>query len=148
MTQTVLNEGLSERKMNQPMIRIADFHHARAHRTSVVLLAVLALAACSGSNVKPGESLADAETAVARAERARISDYDAVSWKAARDNLGKARAASGAEETEISSRWFAARAKADAELGIARAERARLAALTMSLKREIETLQAPAGETP
>lgn len=148
MEQTVLNEGLNVRKKNRPMIRITDFHSARTLGSSTVLLAVLLLAACGGSNVKPGESLADAETAVARAERARIGDYDAASWKAARENLGKARAASGSKEAEISSRWFAARAKADAELGIARAERARLAALTMSLKREIETLQAPAGEAP
>lgn len=113
------------------------------------LLIMLGLSACAGRNGKPGESLADAETAVARAERARIGDYDAASWKAARDNLARARAASGAKETEITSRWYAAQAKADAELGIARAERSRLAALTMSLKREIETLQSPgSGVTP
>lgn len=109
----------------------------------------LALAGCAGKNAKQGSSLAEAETAVARAERARIGDYDPASWKAARENLAKARAASGAKETEVSARWFAAQAKADAELGIARAERARLAALTMSLKREIDALQAPnAGGTP
>lgn len=133
---------------NQPMTRIADFHPALARRTWATPLAALLLAACSGPTVKPGDSLADAETAVARAERARISDYDAASWKAARENLAKARAASGAKETEVTSRWYAAEAKADAELGIARAERARLSALTMSLKREIEALQTPAGDTP
>ncbi|MDP3295399.1 MAG: DUF4398 domain-containing protein [Nevskia sp.] len=113
------------------------------------LLILLGLSACAGRNAKPGESLTEAETAVARAERARIGDYDAASWKAARDNLARARAASGSKETEATSRWYAARAKADAELGIARAERSRLAALTLSLKRDIETLQSPAtGVTP
>lgn len=127
---------------------------ARASTAAIMLLSLgLGLAGCAGNTPKPGDSLADAETAVARAERARISDYDAASWKAARENLAKARQASGSKETEITSRWYASRAKADAELGIARAERARLAALTMSLKREIETLQpgsaaAPAGDTP
>ncbi len=131
------------------MIDNAELHYRRLGVASAMLLVVLSLAACSGRNAKPGESLADAETAVARAERARISDYDSVSWKAARDNLARARAASGNKETEITSRWYAARAKADADLGIARAERSRLAALTMSLKREIETLQSPApGVTP
>lgn len=114
-----------------------------------MLLIALSLVACAGRNAKPGESLADAETAVARAERERIADYDSVSWKAARDNLARARAASGAKETEITSRWYAARAKADADLGIARAERSRIAALTMSLKREIETLRSPgSGDAP
>lgn len=104
-------------------------------------LLLVGLTACSGRNAKPGDSLADAETAVARAERARIGDYDAASWKAARENLALARANSAAKETEIAARWYASRAKADAELGVARAERARLAALTASLKREIEDLQ-------
>lgn len=115
------------------------------HLGGCALAAVLALSlgACAGRNAKPGIALADAETAVARAERARVGDYDSASWKAARENLAKARASSGAKETEITSRWYAARAKADADLGVARAERSRLAALTMSLKREIETLQSP-----
>ncbi len=131
------------------MIDNAERHSRRLWLAPAALLLMLGLAACSGRNAKPGESLADAETAVARAERARISDYDSASWKAARDNLARARAASGLKETEITSRWYAARAKADAELGIARAERARLAAQNMSLKRDIETLQSPgSGATP
>ncbi len=101
---------------------------------------LLAAAGCSGKNLKPGSSLADAETAVARAERARIGDYDPVSWKAARDNLALARASSGSKEADVEARWFAARARADAELGLVRAERARLAALTAALKREIAAL--------
>lgn len=109
------------------------------------LTAVLALTACSGKTVKPGNSLAEAETAVARAERARIGDYDPASWKAARENLAQARASSGSKEADLAARWFAARAKADAELGVVRAERARLAALTSSLKREIATLAPPAA---
>jgi len=111
------------------------------------LSVVLALAGCAGKTLKQGSSLAEAETAVARAERARIGDYDPASWKAARENLAQARASSGSKEADLAARWFAARAKADADLGIARAERARLAALTASLKREIATL-APAAAVP
>jgi hypothetical protein len=109
------------------------------------LAAALTLAACSGKNVKPGVSLAEAETAVARAERARIGDYDPTSWKAARENLVQARAAAVNEPADGAGRWFAARAKADAELGLVRAERARLSALTASLKREILVLAPPAA---
>lgn len=109
------------------------------------LSALLALAGCAGKNAKPGTTLAEAETAVARAERARIGDYDPASWKAARENLAQARASSGSKEADIASRWFAARAKADAELGMVRAERARLSALTMSLKREITALSPAAA---
>lgn len=113
------------------------------------LAAALTLAACSGKNVKPGASLADAETAVARAERARIGDYDPLSWKAARENLAQARAAAVNAPADGAGRWFAARAKADAELGLVRAERARLSALTASLKREISVLAPPeAPATP
>ena len=108
--------------------------------------ALLALSACSGKNAKPGSTLAEAETAVARAERARIGDYDPASWKAARENLAQARASTGSKEADLAARWFAARAKADAELGIVRAERARLGALTLSLKREISQLSPPAIE--
>lgn len=145
-TQRTMNNN---RMLNEPR----GAQPATRRNTLAVLLLGLGLAACAGNAPKPGDSLADAETAVARAERARISDYDAASWKAARENLAKARQASGSKETEITSRWYASRAKADAELGIARAERARLAALTMSLKREIETLQpgnaaAAAGDAP
>jgi len=110
------------------------------------LAALLALSACSGKNAKPGSTLAEAETAVARAERARIGDYDPASWKAARENLAQARASTGSKEADLAARWFAARAKADAELGIVRAERARLGALTLSLKREISQLSPPAAE--
>ena len=105
-----------------------------AARALFVLAAALTLAACGGKNVKPGASLAEAETAVARAERARIGDYDPTSWKAARENLAQARAAAVNAPADGAGRWFAARAKADAELGLVRAERARLSALTASLK--------------
>ena len=121
-------------------------------RAAVVTLLLAALAAgCGGGKAaRPGDSLADAETAVARAERARISDYDPASWKAARENLAQARSAAGGTDKDAvtRSRWYAARARADAELGMARAERSRLAALTQSLKREIAGLQAPPASPP
>jgi len=120
---------------------------ASAGLVALGIAAVLALSACGGKNTKPGSTLAEAETAVARAERARIGDYDPASWKAARENLAQARASTGSKEADLAARWFAARAKADAELGIVRAERARLGALTQSLQREIATLApAPAVE--
>lgn len=109
---------------------------------------VAGLAACAGGrNVKPGIALAEAEAAVARAERARIGDYDPASWKAARENLAEARRLDGntATDAAANTRWYAARAKADAELGLTRAERARLVALTQALKREVATLQAGAA---
>ena len=111
-----------------------------------MLMLALAAAGCAGRSAKPGNSLAEAETAVARAERARIGDYDPASWKAARENLAQARAAATAtdKDAEVAARWLAARAKADAELGLVRAERARLSALTLSLKREIAALAPPA----
>ncbi len=125
----------------------AATRHSKTRLSALGLVAVMALSACSGKNAKPGSTLAEAETAVARAERARIGDYDPASWKAARENLAQARASTGSKEADLASRWFAARAKADAELGIVRAERARLGALTLSLKREIATL-APAPPAP
>lgn len=124
---------------------------AQATAASIGLAAViaaLAISGCSGKNTKPGSSLADAETAVARAERARIGDYDPMSWKAARENLALARESTGSKEADLAGRWFAARAKADAELGLVRAERARLSALTLALKREIASLSPPAAATP
>lgn len=122
----------------------AATRQASASLAALGLAAVLALSACSGKNAKPGSGLAEAETAVARAERARIGDYDPASWKAARENLAQARASTGSKEADLAARWFAARAKADAELGLVRAERARLSALTLSLKREIAALAPPA----
>ena len=109
---------------------------------------LLAAAGCAGRNTQPGSSLAEAETAVARAERARIGDYDPASWKAARDHLAQARALAGSKDADLASRWFAARARADAELGLVRAERARLAALTQSLKREIAASSATPATDP
>lgn len=116
---------------------------ARRALTAAVLAAAL-LSACGGKTVKPGSSLDEAEAAVARAERARIADYDAASWRAAKENLLLARSNSASKDTEAASRWYAARAKADAEVGIARSERARLYALNQSLKREISQLQSAA----
>ena len=72
----------------------------RAAAMSLLLLAALA-SGCGGTKAaKPGDSLADAETAVARAERARIGDYDPASWKAARENLAQARAAAGGTDKD------------------------------------------------
>lgn len=124
----------------------------RARLPTLLAIAVLAgLTACAGGrNAKPGTSLADAETAVARAERARIGDYDPNSWKAARENLAEARRLDGstAADAPATARWYAARARADAELGLTRAERARLAALTQALKREVAELQGGTSKAP
>jgi len=121
---------------------------ARRALTAAVL-AVALLSACGGKTVKPGNSLDEAEAAVARAERARIADYDAASWRAAKENLALARSNNGSKDTEAAARWYAARAKADADVGIARSECARLYALNQALKREISQLQGtPPAATP
>lgn len=115
----------------------------KAAAPAVALVLLLAAGCSGGKAAKPGDSLADAETAVARAERARIGDYDPASWKAARANLAEARSAADGTDKDAAtvSRWYAARARADAELGVTRAERSRLAALTQALRREITSLQ-------
>lgn len=114
------------------------FKHHHLGRAAL-LFATLSLAAClGGRSAKPGDTLANAEQAVARAEQARVGDYDAADLRAARENLAAARAAANDPAQAPQVRWLAARAKADAELGIARAERSRLLALTTALQRELD----------
>ena len=122
------------------------FKHRNLSRAAL-LLATLSLAACFGARApKPGDSLASAEQAVARAEQARVGDYDAADLRAARENHAAARAATNDPAQAAQARWLAARAKVDAELGLARAERSRLLALTTALQRELD--ERAAAPTP
>lgn len=108
----------------------------------------LLLSGCLGGRApKPGNSLTEAEVAVTRAEQARVGDYDSVSMSHAHENLAAARSAAakvGDKDAALQSRWYAARAKADAELGIAHAEATRLRALTLAAQREIDDHNAAA----
>ncbi|GAC1624674.1 MAG: hypothetical protein NVS9B10_10900 [Nevskia sp.] len=127
-----------------------------AAATGFACAAVLLAAACSGGRAaKPRDSVADAELAVTRAEQARVGDYDAVDLRHARENLSAARAALAAageggkdRNRDEQARWLAARAKVDAELGLARAEGSRLLAQTRAVQREIDERLAPAKAAP
>lgn len=91
--------------------------------TVAATLAALLLAGCASGRARlPGESLANAENAVARAELARTGDYDAGDLRAANAQLDAARSSARDKNQDLRTRWFAAEARADAELAIARAE--------------------------
>jgi hypothetical protein len=83
-------------------------------------VAMLCLAACA-STPPPTDQLAQAETAIKRAEEARVADYASPDLKNARDKLAAARDAVNREDMVLASR-LAEQSRIDAEVAAAKAE--------------------------
>ena len=90
---------------------------------SMSALAALALVACA-STPPPTDQLARAESAIKRAEEARVADYASPDLKAAREKLASARAAVTRDEMALAAR-LAEQARVDAEVATAKAEAAK-----------------------
>lgn len=90
---------------------------------SMSALAALALVACA-STPPPTDQLARAESAIKRAEEARVADYASPDLKAAREKLASARDAVTRDEMALAAR-LAEQARVDAEVATAKAEAAK-----------------------
>ena len=101
------------------------------------------LAGCSliGNRDAPGDTLVDAERAIARAEQSRVGDYDAVDLRRAHEHLAAARAIAGDPAQQKLMRLLAAESRSDAELAIARAQAAKAKAVYLDLQRSVGDLQ-------
>lgn len=90
---------------------------------SMSALAALALVACA-STPPPTDQLARAESAIKRAEDARVADYASPELKSAREKLASARDAVTRDEMDLAAR-LADQARVDAEVATAKAEAAK-----------------------
>lgn len=106
---------------------------------SMSALAALALVACA-STPPPTDQLARAESAIKRAEEARVADYASPELKAARDKLASARDAVTRDEMELAAR-LAEQSRVDAEVATAKAEAAKAQANIDELQKANAVIQ-------
>lgn len=98
------------------------------------------LTGCSSPPKAPDQELQAAELAIATAEQARVADYASPELGEARDKLTAARTAVAKEEMTAAAR-LAEKARADAELAIAKAEAAKAQAINDELGKSVNTLE-------
>ena len=106
---------------------------------SMSALAALALVACA-STPPPTDQLARAESAIKRAEEARVADYASPDLKAAREKLASARDAVTRDEMALAAR-LAEQARVDAEVATAKAEAAKAQSNIEELQKANAALQ-------
>jgi hypothetical protein len=106
----------------------------------VLALSVLTLSGCASAPPAPSDAMQAAQLAIARAEEARIPDYDSPDLRNARDKLTRARAAIQAEDM-VGARRLAEEARVDAEAAAAKAGSARAQAVNLEMQRGIDALQ-------
>lgn len=102
--------------------------------------ALLALTACAAVPVPPTAALQAAETAIANAEQARVTEYAALELGEARQELAAARAAVQREQMVLAER-LALESRASAELAMARAEAGKAKAVNDDLRKSTESLE-------
>lgn len=115
------------------------------HSTGPALITVLlALTACAATPLLPNESMQAADIAIATADGDKAAEFAPVELNAARDRIGRARAAVAKDPEDkdvLFARRLADEAQADAELASAKARNARAAAVNADLQKNIETLR-------
>ena len=109
------------------------------------------LCACGSSPVTtqplPMDAIVRAETAISRAEDARVADYASQDLRTAQEKLNAARetaqrAADGKNEKEAEqAQWLAEEAIVDVELATAKAQAARYDAANREIERSIDALK-------
>lgn len=107
---------------------------------AVLVLSAVVLSGCAAAPVAPSDAMQAAQLAIARAEEARIPDYDSPDLRSARDKLTRARAAIQAEDM-VGARRLAEEARVDAEAAAAKAGSARAQAVNLEMQRGIDALQ-------
>lgn len=122
---------------SQPFLHAV--RRSRATRVSLAA-AVLLLSACASTPPAPTDDIQAAESAIGRAEEARVADYASVELSQARDKLVASRAAAEKEDMGRA-RQLAREAKLDAELATAKAEAARAKGVNAEMQKNIETLR-------
>ncbi|MEO4046040.1 DUF4398 domain-containing protein [Pseudomonas sp. CAU 1711] len=122
--------------------------HAAGQAAHLPLLGLfgglLLLSACAAPPMPPEQALRAAESAIARAEQGRASDFAATELGMARDKLAAANSAVGEEDMPQAER-LAVQSRAEAELALARAQAGRAQKVneemldsTDSLKQEMQ----------
>ncbi len=113
----------------------------------VVIAACLFMSACASKPEPPNEALRLAESAIQRAEEARVADYASLELRNAREKLTEAqllsqRAVNNRNKDDvIRARRLAEQAQSDAELATAKAQEARAKAVNEEIERNIKTLE-------
>lgn len=100
---------------------------------------LLALAACA-STPPPTDELARAESAIKRAEEARVADYASPELKTAREKLAAARDAASRDDMVLAAR-LAEQSRVDAEVATAKSDAAKAQATIEEMKKANEAIQ-------
>lgn len=100
---------------------------------------LLALAACA-STPPPTDELARAESAIKRAEEARVADYASPELKTAREKLAAARDAANRSEMVLAAR-LAEQSRLDAEVATAKSDAAKAKSNIEEMKKANEAIQ-------
>lgn len=98
------------------------------------------LLGCAGSPPPPTESIAVAQAAIERAERARVSEYAAAELTQARELLSRAKSAMAQEEMERAEH-FAQQSEATTQLALARAELREAQSVNAEMTKSISQLE-------
>ncbi len=107
---------------------------------SLAAATVLALAACAASPLPPTDQLTRAESAIKRAEEARVADYASPELTSAREKLASARDAVNREDMELAGR-LADQARVDAEVATAKTEAAKAKANITEMQKANTAIQ-------
>ncbi len=117
---------------------------SRYPAAAALIAAVLALGACAAAPLLPNDSMQAADIAIATADGDKAAEFAPVELNAARDRIGRARAAVAKDPEDkdvLLARRLADEAQADAELASAKARKARAVAVNADLQKNIETLR-------
>ena len=108
---------------------------------------MLGLAACASAPQLPNDKIAQAESAINRAEEARVADYASEDLRAARNKLVEARnlmqkaAVDKDEKAAKKAGWLAEESISDAEVATAKAQEARAKEVNQQMEKAIDSLQ-------
>lgn len=115
-------------------------HTAAGRQWLLTIGGLLALAGCAVAPVPPTAALQAAETAIANADQARVTEYAALELGEARQELAAARAAVQREQMVVAER-LALEARVNAELAMARADAGKAKAVNDDLRKSTESLE-------
>lgn len=113
---------------------------ARSTALGLVLAGLFTLVSCASTLPAPSRELQAAESAITRAEQARVADYASLELSQARSKLQAARAAVIQEDMVLAQR-LADESRVNAELAFARAEMIKAKAVNDEMQKSIDTLK-------
>jgi hypothetical protein len=111
------------------------------------LVAVLGLSACASAPQLPTNEIERAESAINRAEEARVADYASTDLRAAREKLANARnlmqqaVQEKDQDAATRARWLAEQSISDAELATAKAQEQRAKQVNKEMQNTIDMMQ-------